>query len=159
MYRNPECLEEAIYRCRAFLRILSTDDLVLCRIAEVLADLMTMRSDLASLEVFKKHVPTMQRSPTSHHSHSLLLLFAPLTRLAGSIEPEEMLQHLQVLNPSNIRYTTDVQRSGRPPSIVNILAAIALGEVLFHSLKCSAKLNTSTNQLRLYQPFWRPEGR
>src|SRR5216683_1752103 len=80
--RNPECLEEAIYRCRAFLRILSTDDLVLCRITEVLADLLTMRSDLVSLEVFKKHVPMMQRSPTSHHSHSLLLLFAPLTRLA-----------------------------------------------------------------------------
>jgi CHAT domain-containing protein len=155
IYDDPECLEEAIRRVRACLRISSTEDYNRHTIEEMLAMLLESRSSrfgitdglqearLRKAEI--TYVPSFSRLVTS------LLARSPKDKTYWWTAQRERHEHLRALR--YVCHSTDIAEIGevikycqllldstRPSDHFIYYPALGLGEVLFHAFK-------STNEI------------
>jgi len=154
IYGNPEYLEEAIHRCRSFLRISSTDDPRRRMITSFLEPVMKLRSisfgitegpsqealsgdtEVSDVPSYSGLVASLLAKPTVDGTHwwigegrkEHLRALKSVCSTTDLVEIEDAIKYCRILLASN------------PPSDVLIFhSAISLGDVLFHAFKCTDK--------------------
>ena len=162
---NPEYAEEAIFRCRAFLRISSTDDAHRREVAEDLEKLMKLRSSLFGVTDGLQEARPHNTEDTDVPSFSHLvesLLATSTTDENRWWEGEERRGHFSALE--SVARTRDMVEIGEAMKYCELLLAsipssnfykfypaIALGKVLLHAFTCTNKiefLNKSVDTFR-----------
>ena len=158
IFDDPECLEEAIRRVRACLRISSTEDCNHHTIEEMLAILLETRSSrfgitdglqearLRKTEITLAYVPSFSRLVSS------LLARSPTDKTYWWTAPKERDEHLQALR--YVCHSTDIAEIGevikycqllldstRPSDHFIYYPARGLGEVLFHAFKSTNEID------------------
>ena len=150
IYKNPEYLEEAIYRHREFLRIPSIDDFTHSTITRGLANLIGDRSSHFGItaEGLPEARPPDPDVTTFRHLIASLRASSTVDETNWLAVPEERAKHLQAL--TTVCHTTEIAEIAdaieycqfllvlTPPSNSVIhQPAMALGIVLFHAFKCT----------------------
>jgi len=153
-YGNPEHMEEAVYRCRAYLRIPHADNSRRGIITNLLAKFMRMRSvrfgvmeglqEVRPRNTEATYVPSFSRLAAS------LLDKSTTNNTRWWAGPRASNDHLRALN--YVGHTTDMAEiqeaitycrlllaSCGPNNLLIASPARALGDILFHAFKCTNK--------------------
>ena len=151
---NPEDIEEAIHRCRSFLRISSTDGVRRRTMAELLAQLMKFRSATTGVTEGSQDSETQSSDTEVNDVPSFSGLISSLSAksTAGKTHwwiGEGREEHLRALK--SVCSTTDLVEiedaikycrlllASNPPSRLIFRSALSLGKVLLHAFKCTDK--------------------
>ena len=153
IYMNQECFEEAIHRCRSFLRISPTDDPRRCRITKSVASRMELRSMAYGATESSQESQSGDTEVIDVPSFSGLVASLLSKSTAGKSlwwKGKGREVHLQALN--SVCSTTDYAEieqaikycrlllASNPPRHADIFqTALSLGRVLFHAFKCTDK--------------------
>jgi len=161
---NPECLEEAIYRNRKFLRIPSTDDFECSMATWMLATLIEKRSSHFGITGERlSEAPSPDPESTSfHHLLASLRARSTIDKTHWWMVSKERAEHIRALE--TVCRTTDITEiaeaieycrlllASTPPSEdITFYPARALGKVLSHAFKCTDNieyLNKSISAFR-----------
>ena len=151
IYGNPEHFEEAVHRCRSFLRISSTDDLRRRTITELLAPIMTLRSLTFGVTGGSQEAQFGHTGVNDVPSFSGLVSSLLAKSTAGKTcwwigKGEE--EHLRALKSvcsttdlaeieEAIKYCRLLLASNPPRDHLIFHSAISLGNVLFHAFRCT----------------------
>jgi len=151
IYWNPEDIEEAIHRCRLFLRMSSTDDPRRYMITELLAPVMKLRSISFGVTEDSQEAQPGDTEITGVPSFSGLVASLLAESTAGKTRwwrGRGKEEHLRALK--SVCSTTDLAEikqaikycrlllASNPPSDAYIYPpAISLGKVLFHAFECT----------------------
>jgi len=166
IYDDPECLEEAIYRFRACLRISSTEDHNHHTIEEMLALLLERRSSRIGitdgLQEARLRKAEVTYVPSFPHLAASLLARSTADKSYWWTAPRERHEHIRALR--YVCHSTDITEIGevikycqllldstRPSDHFIYYPAQGLGEVLFHAFKCTNEieyLNKSVDVFR-----------
>ena len=166
IYGNPEHIEEAIYRCREYLRIPHTDDFDRGIITSSLAQLMEMRSDTFGVMEGLQEVRSRDPAATYVPSFSSLVgsLLDNSTTGNGHWWDEERgsQEHLRALHyvchatdmteiEDAIKYCRLLLASCRPNDPLISAPAYALGKILFHAFKCTGKIDYLDESIAVFR--------
>jgi len=166
IYGNPEYIEEAIYRCRAYLRIPHADDFNRGIITNLLTKLMEKRSD--SFGVMEGLQEARSRNPEATYVPSFSRLAKSLLEKSTTgnthwwVEPRESQEHLRAL--SYVGHTTDIAEIEETIKYCRVLLAsclpndplisapaYSLGKILFHGFKCTDKVEYLDESIAVFR--------
>ena len=153
IYSNPEDIEEAIHRCRSFLKISSTDDFRRRKITELMAPIMVLRSATFGVtEGSQEAQPDVTDVPQVVELTNLESLLALSTTgrahpwifsgEAGYLRPKSVCSDLAEIDEAiRVEYCRlQALLASNPPSDDLIFhSAIALGDVLIHAFERTDK--------------------
>ena len=165
-YRNPEYVEEAISRCRAFLKVSSTDDINRYQIATALKTLTEMRSNLFGitngLQEARSHDAEVADVPSYSHLVTSLLTRPTTDENHWWMDRGERFEHIDALRfvtrtrdmveiGEAMKYCELLLTSIPPGNPFIIYPALALGKLFFHAFRCTDRtdfLNGSIDAFR-----------
>ena len=153
-YGNPECFEEAIYRCRSFLRTSSTDGPRCHRITKLLASCMKMRSVRFGVTEGSQEAQSGDTGVTDVPPFSVLVASLLAKSTAGKTHwwmgsrKEEHLRALESVCSTTdlaeiedaIKYCRHLLASNPPSDELMYRSANSLGEALLHAFECTDRL-------------------
>jgi len=166
IYWNPEYIEEAIYRCRVYLRVPHADDFDREIVTSSLAKFMGKRSN--SFGIMEGLQEALSRNPEANYVPSFSRLVKSLLEKSTTdgthwwAERRESQEHVRAL--CYVAHSTDIAEikeaikycrlllaSCRPSDTRISVPAFALGKALLHAFKCTDEieyLNESITVLR-----------
>ena len=166
IYENPGHIEEAIYRCQAYLRIPRADDFRHGIVTSCLAKFMGKRSDnfgvMDGLQEARSCDPEATYVPSFSRLASSLLDRSPTDNTYWWAEPRELQEHLRALHyvghstdiaeiEETIKYCRLLLASCRPNNPLISVPANALGKVLLHAFKCTDKIEYLNESITVYR--------
>ena len=150
IYRTPECIEEAIFRSRKFLRIISAADCRRRTVTGVLENLMGVRSGYlgTTREGLQEALPPDPEVTSFPHLVASLRASRTIFNTNWWDVPEQWAKHHLALK--TMCRTTDIAEISEAIEYCQLLLALAppneriigfaangLGNVLFHAFKCT----------------------
>jgi len=153
IYKNPEHFEEAVHRCRSFLRVSSTDDFRRRTITELLAPMMKLRSMLFGVTEDSQDPQSGDKEVTDVPSFSGLIALLLAEPTAGKTRSwvgrgeEEHIRALKLASSTTdlaeieeaIKYCRLLLASLPPNDDLIFHSTISLANALFHAFECTDK--------------------
>ena len=173
IYKNPEYLEEAIYRYRNFLRIPSPNDFERSTITRGLGFLISERSSRFSTtaEGLPEGGSPDPEVTSFHHLVASLRARSTVDKTNWWEVREERVKHIRALETVCHTGTTDVAEieeaieycqlilAETPPSdSITYFPARALGKALFHAFECTGNIEYLNKSIATFRNIFRIPG-